>query len=161
MWCLELMAHWCKLSKVSQQNPNQPKLLVHWFPSVTPKFRRVKSTPGFDIFEKYSDTPPISMSYFCKSMPSSWQKVVYTPPICITIRLPFASRYFCGSIRVRGRWNTPNKWGGWSVVGSCCLLCFVFQGSWRDLEGPALSKASCYCFWVSFLHQRNRPQKRE
>ena len=58
--------------------------------------------------KKYRDTPPISMAYFCKSMPSLWQKVVYTPPICITIRLPFVSRYFCGSIRVRGRWDTPN-----------------------------------------------------
>ena len=59
--------------------------------------------------KKYRDTPPISMAYFCKSMPSLWQKVVYTPPICITIRLPFVSRYFCGSIRVRGRWDTPNS----------------------------------------------------
>ena len=42
-------------------------------------------------------------------MPSSWQKVVHTPPICITIRLPFVSRYFCRSIRVRGRWNTSNN----------------------------------------------------
>ena len=58
--------------------------------------------------KKYRDTPPISIAYFCKSMPSSWQKVVYTPPICITIRLPFVSRYFCWSIRVRGRWDTPN-----------------------------------------------------
>ena len=49
------------------------------------------------------------MAYFCKCMPSLWQKVVYTPPICITIRLPFVSRYFCGSIRVRGRWDTPKK----------------------------------------------------
>ena len=40
-------------------------------------------------------------------MPFSWQKVVYTPPIYITIRLPLVSRYFCRSIRVRGRWNTP------------------------------------------------------
>ena len=62
--------------------------------------------------KKYRDTPPISMVYFCKSMPSVWQKVVYTPPICITIRLPFVSRYFCGSIRVRGRWDTPK----------CCLV---------------------------------------
>ena len=69
--------------------------------------RRVKSTPDPDTFEKYRDTPPISMAYFCKSMPPSWQKVVYTPPICITIRLPFVSRYFCKSIGVRGRWNTP------------------------------------------------------
>ena len=36
---------------------------------------------------------------FCKSMPPSWQKVVHTPPVCIAIRLQ--------SIRVRGRWNTP------------------------------------------------------
>ena len=57
--------------------------------------------------KKYRDTPPICMAYFCKCMPSPWQKVVYTPPICITIRLPFVSRYFCGSIRVRGRWDTP------------------------------------------------------
>ena len=46
--------------------------------------------------------------YFGKSMPSFWQKVVYTPPICITIRLPSVSRYFCRCIRVRGRWSTPN-----------------------------------------------------
>ena len=59
--------------------------------------------------KKYRDTPPISMAYFCKCMPSLWQKVVYTPPICITIRLPFVSRYFCGSIRVRGRWDTPKQ----------------------------------------------------
>ena len=57
--------------------------------------------------KKYRDTPPISMAYFCKCMPSLWQTVVYTPPICITIRLPFVSRYFCRSIRVRGRWDTP------------------------------------------------------
>ena len=73
------------------------------------KITRVKATPDPDTFEKYRDTPPISMACFCKSMPSSWQKVVYTPPICITIRLPFVSRYFFRSIRVRGRWNTPYK----------------------------------------------------
>ena len=50
---------------------------------------------------------PFLSRYFCKSMPSSWQKVVYTPPICIAIRLPFVSRYFFRSIRVRGRWDTP------------------------------------------------------
>ena len=51
---------------------------------------------------------PFLSRYFCKSMPSSWQKVVYTPPICITIRLPSVSRCFCRSVRVRGRWDTPN-----------------------------------------------------
>ena len=87
------------------------------------------------------------MAYFCKSMPSLWQKVVYTPPICITIRLPFVSRYFCGSIRVRGRWATPNKnqsskypgrnrkfvlesfpgCGGNSSLSSLALGCATFQ----------------------------------
>ena len=42
-------------------------------------------------------------------MPFSWQEVVYTPPICIAIRLPFVSRCSCRSIRVRGCWNTPNE----------------------------------------------------
>ena len=32
-----------------------------------------------------------------------------TPPICITMRLLFVSRHFCRSIRVRGRWDTPNS----------------------------------------------------
>ena len=32
-------------------------------------------------------------------MPSLCQNVVYTPPICITIRLPFVSRCSCRSIR--------------------------------------------------------------
>ena len=35
---------------------------------------------------------PCLSRYFCKSMPSRRQKVVYTPPICI---------------RARGRWDTP------------------------------------------------------
>ena len=54
---------------------------------------------------------PFLSRYFCKSMPSSWQKVVYTPPICITIRLPFVSRYFCRSTRVRRRWDPPGSRG--------------------------------------------------
>ena len=52
---------------------------------------------------------PFLPRYFRKSMPSPWQKVVCTPPIRITIQLPLVSRYFCRSIRVRGRWNTPNQ----------------------------------------------------
>ena len=32
--------------------------------------------------EKYCDTPPTTLlRHFCKSMPSSWFEVVYTPPI--------------------------------------------------------------------------------
>ena len=49
-----------------------------------------------------------------KNMPSSWQKVVYTPPICITIRLPFVSRCFCRSIGVRGRWDTQESVQWWA-----------------------------------------------
>ena len=52
---------------------------------------------------------PCLSQLFCKRMPSSWQKVVHMPPICITTRLPFVSRYFCRSIRVRGRWHTPKQ----------------------------------------------------
>ena len=63
--------------------------------------RRVKLTPDPDTFEKYRDTPPISFVMLLKRMPPSWQKVVYTPEICITMRLPFVSRSFCRSIRVR------------------------------------------------------------
>ena len=50
---------------------------------------------------------PFLSRCFCKSMPSSGQKLVYTPPICITIRPPYVSQYFCRSIRVRNRWKTP------------------------------------------------------
>ena len=71
----------------------------------------LKPTPDPNTFEKYRNTPPISIvSCFCTSTPSSWQKVVHTSPICITIRLPFVLRYFCKSIWVRGRRNTPKDW---------------------------------------------------
>ena len=68
--------------------------------------RRVKSTPDPNTFESIAMHLPFLSRYFCKSMPSSWQKVVYTPPIGITIRLPFVSRYFRRSIRLRGCWNS-------------------------------------------------------
>ena len=53
------------------------------------------------------DTPPISIAILLQKYASSWQKVVCTPPICITIRLPFVSQCFCRVIRVSSRWNTP------------------------------------------------------
>ena len=56
------------------------------------KFRRDKPTPDPDTFENYRDTPPFLWQYFCKSVCSSWQKVVYTPPTCITMQLPSALR---------------------------------------------------------------------
>ena len=46
--------------------------------------------------------------YLCKKMPSSWQKVVYARPLCITMLLPLLLRYFGGSTTVRSCWNTPN-----------------------------------------------------
>ena len=80
------------------------------------KFRRVESTPDPDTFEKYRDTPSVSIARcFCKSIRLLLAEVVYTPPICLTIRLPFVSRYFCRSIRVRGRWDTPNKCSAISI----------------------------------------------
>ena len=52
---------------------------------------------------------PFLSRYFCKSVSSSLLKVVYTPPIRITMHFPLVSRCFCRSIRVRGCcWkNTP------------------------------------------------------
>ena len=70
-------------------------------------FRRVKATPAPNTFEKHRS--PFPSRYFSKSMTSSWQKVIFSPPICTTVRLPLVLRYFCGSIRVRGRWNTPKS----------------------------------------------------
>ena len=53
--------------------------------------RRAQSTPI--LLKGIAVHPPFVSLCFCKSMPSSWQKVVYMPPICIAIRLPFVSRY--------------------------------------------------------------------
>ena len=73
-------------------------------------FGMVKSTPDPDTFEKYRDTPPISIAILLQKYALLLQKVVYTPPICIAIWLPFVSRYFCRGIGVRGRWDTPNTY---------------------------------------------------
>ena len=108
--------------------------------------------------KKYRDTPPISMAYFCKCMPCLWQNVVYTPPICITIRLPFVSRYFCGSIRVRGRWDTPN------------LLHAICIERWREntisipirpLQAEILTKECWDWGWGSRSDPHLRPSPRK
>ena len=71
--------------------------------------RRVKSTPDPDTFEKYRDTPPISIAILLQKYALLLaESSEDTPPVCIMIHLPFVSRYFCRSIRVRGRWDTPN-----------------------------------------------------
>ena len=52
---------------------------------------------------------PFLSSYSCESMPSSWLRGAHTP-LCIAIRLPFVSQYFCKNIRVRGPCNNPSYW---------------------------------------------------
>ena len=64
--------------------------------------------PDPDTSEKYRDTPPVSVARL-------WQNYalflaegsIYTTNL-YPIRFPFVSRYFCRSIRARGRWDTPN-----------------------------------------------------
>ena len=119
------------MPKINHSSPNGcnckaiilPKLAITHqnLAKLSPKFAQFGFTKGLRLCSGESNRPltpillksiaihlPFLSRYFGKSMPSSWQKVLYTPPICITIRLPFVSRYFFGSIRVRGRWNTPN-----------------------------------------------------
>ena len=62
------------------------------------------STPDPDTFEKYRDTPPISIMIVLQKY-----ALLLAESSLDTIRLPFVSRCFCRSIRVRGRWNTPKK----------------------------------------------------
>ena len=95
---------------------------------------RVKSTPHPDTSEKYRDTPPISIGIFWQKYALLWQKMTYTPPICITIRLPFVSRCFCRSIRVGGHWNTPK------------FLC-----TYRvHAKGVVLCERACFCLLSAF-----------
>ena len=65
------------------------------------------STPPWQryFFKSIVTYLPLLSRYLLKSTPSPWQKVAYTPPICITIRLPFVLRYICRSIRTGGHWN--------------------------------------------------------
>ena len=63
--------------------------------SATPKFRRVTSTPDPDIFEKYRDTPPVSIAILLRkyALPLAESSIYTTnlyrdtPPICIAILL--------------------------------------------------------------------------
>ena len=78
-----------------------------------------KSALARDTFEKYRDTPPVSSAMFLQKYAallaesSTYTANLYhdTAPICIM-------RCFCGSIRVRGRCNTPK--GGFLFAGTCC-----------------------------------------
>ena len=96
---------------------------------LSPVQERVKSTPDPDAFEKCRDTPPVSIAVLLQNYALLLAvAAVHTPPMCITIRLPFLSRYFCRSIKVRGRWNTPQsksrgeKWGQHSEKQPIFLL---------------------------------------
>ena len=70
-------------------------------------FRGVIPTSDPILLKSIAIHLPFLSRCYCKRMHSSWLKVVCTPPICITIRLPFVSQYLCRSLRVRGRWSTP------------------------------------------------------
>ena len=71
----------------------------------------VTSTPDPDTFEKCRDTPPISIAMLFQKYALLAESNIYTPPVCIMIRLPFGSWCFCESIRVRGCWKTPKASG--------------------------------------------------
>ena len=76
-------------------------------PNASHKQQKNQIHPRPRYFRKVSRyTSHFYRDTFAKVCPSSWQKVVYTTPNCITIRLPLILRYFFRSIRVRGRWNT-------------------------------------------------------
>ena len=73
--------------------------------------RRVQSTPDPTLSLKFHDAPPTFIAIFLQkyALPLAESRKNKTPPICIAIRLPIVSRYFCRSIRVRDRWNTPKN----------------------------------------------------
>ena len=95
---------------------------------------------------------PFLSRYFCKSMPSLCQQVLYTPPpICIRIRLPFVSQCFYRSIRVRGRWSTPK----------CkCLPLGPFCGSYLARSSPHEEPSGTrYCLTAFVSSQSFKGQK--
>ena len=103
-------------------------------------FRRVKSTPDPDTSEMYRNTPPISTAIvFAKHAAPSWLKEVYTRPISITIRLPFASPDCCRSIMVRGHRHTLNTCHAKTALGR--------------VPAPAELIDSCLCVsvWYAYL----------
>ena len=65
----------------------------------------------------------------CRSLPSSWQKVVHAPPI---------SWCFCRSVRVRGRWNTPKL--------GCCFA-----------HLPEVKKFTCFVLYDLLKIAKNCP----
>ena len=92
------------VDRMVERLPDFTYIYISIFLDIYIYFQENPIDPDPDTIEKYCDTPPTSIAILL--MPPLCRKLVYTPPICITMRLPFVSRYFCRSIRVRGRWDT-------------------------------------------------------
>ena len=76
--------------------------------------------PSPDTFKTSPDTPPISNAMFLQNIPSPWSKVVYTPPICITMLIPFVLQCLFRSLSVRGFWEQPPKQDSYTILAVLC-----------------------------------------
>ena len=89
----------------------QELLRKKMFGSAAPSFltiRKMKSKSDTDTFEKYRDTPPISIAILLQKYALLLaESSIYTTNLYHDTP-PIVSRCFCRSIGVRGRWNTPN-----------------------------------------------------
>ena len=90
---------------------------------------------------------PSPSRYFAKvCLPPGKILIFFTPPIYIMILLPFISRCFCRSIRVRGRWNAPYKdsdlwcifWGSCQLTNPVVYLSTVFFQPWTSVKRVCL-----------------------
>ena len=92
------------------------------------------------LFKSIAIYLPFLSRYFCKSLPSAWQEVVYTPPICITMRLPFVSREIFAEVlesepsrkTCRECLSSNALKAGWPRFGS------VTVWGWNSLSGSGL-----------------------
>ena len=87
---------------------------------------------------------------------------IYThTPVRVTRRLPFVSRCFCGSIRVRGRWNIPKWWlvrfiSLGLIIGNQIAFAFLFPcGTEVESHLPLLVAGLA---WKGFLTSWNPPR---
>ena len=125
---------------------------------LVPIFRKVKSTPDPDIFCQVSRYT----SHFYRNALANYalllaESRIYTTNLSIQMRLPKVSRYFCRSIRVRGRNDvgTPPIYGlshpSVRLQIWVCLTCLIspcsnglceFGWVWSSLIMVPLS---CWC----------------
>ena len=103
------------------------------------RFRRVKSSPDHDSFEKHRDTPPISIAILLeKKKNSSWQKVV-------CVHYQFLSQYASHLYR-----DTFAEVLGSGVVGTT-LSCDPgrYLQECPGVQGPGLKRRQrVECFWA-------------